>query len=114
MNLKNKKMLTNFLRLGIKDKDDKHLDLIKHLAEGVNSKDKYTSNKYRELSSNFRNKRIISRAEHGVILRPLFGFSKSEIERAIKHINQEMEEQPEEFYKHNTTGYENKNDDYSL
>ena len=112
--LKEQKNTNELLRLVIKDKDDKHLDLIKHLAEGVNSKDKNTSNKYRELSSNFRNKRIISRAEHGVILRPLFGFSKSEIERAIKHINQEMEEQSEEFYKHNTTCYENKNDDYYL
>lgn len=25
-----------------------------------------------------------------------------------------MEEQSEEFYKYNTNGYENKNDDYSL
>lgn len=53
----------------------------------VNFKDKTNSNKYKELSSDFRNRRTISRVEHGVILRTLFGISKSEIERVIKHIN---------------------------
>ena len=99
----------------INDRNKKHLDLVTHLAEGVSSNDYYTSNTYKQVSQVFRKKKIISRAEHGVILRPLFGISNSEIERAIHHINQEMEQlSDEEFYKRIYGNSNSNENDYSL
>ena len=104
--LENPKNSNHLLNSLIRFRDDEHLKLVTHLAEGVNSKDRQASNSYKELSNNLR-KKVLSRAEHGVILKPLFGISKSEIERAIKHINQEMEEDAEEYFQERQDSKEN-------
>ena len=108
--LEDEKNSNHLLGSLIRARDDEHLKLVTHLAEGVNSKDRQTSNSYKELSNNLRKKKILSRSEHRVILRPLFGISKSEIERAIQHINQEMEEEAEKFYNERINSNANEND----
>ena len=108
--LEDEKNSNHLLGSLIRARDDEHLKLVTHLAEGVNSKDRQTSNSYKELSNNLRRKKILSRSEHRVILRPLFGISKSEIERAIQHINQEMEEEAEKFYNERINSNANEND----
>ena len=109
--LENQKNSNSLLKSLINARNDEHLNLVTHLAKGVNSKDYYTSNTYKQVSNKLREKNIISRNEHRVILRPLFGISKSEIEKALHHINQEMEEQAEEFYNQRMSTNEN---DYDL
>ena len=109
--LENQKNSNSLLKSLINARNDEHLNLVTHLAKEVNSKDYYTSNTYKQISNKLREKNIISRNEHRVILGPLFGISKSEIEKALHHINQEMEEQAEEFYNQRMNTNEN---DYEL
>ena len=109
--LEDQRNSNSLLKSLINARNDEHLNLVTHLAKGVNSKDSYTSNTYKQVSDRLREKNIISRNEHRVILRPLFGISKSEIEKALHHINQEMEEQAEEFYNQRMSANEN---DYEL
>ena len=109
--LEDQKNSNSLLKSLINARNDEHLNLVTHLAQGVNSKDSYTSNIYRKVSNKFKEKKLISKNEHRVIIRPLFGISKSEIEQALHHINQEMEEQAEEFYNQRMNSNEN---DYEL
>ena len=77
--------------------EKRHLDLVEHLVKGVASNDYYTSNTYKQVSKKFKEKGIISEAEHRVILRPLFGISRNEINQALHKINQEMENEVEYY-----------------
>ena len=113
--LEDMKTSNSFLKGVVKSRDREHLNLVTHLAEGVNSKDYYTSSSYKQLSDKLKEKKIISKPEHRVIMKPLFGISKTEIERAIHHINQEMEEQSEEYFNKKIYGNSNTNEnDYTL
>lgn len=47
-------------------------------------------------------------------MKPLFGISKYEIERAIHHINKEIEEQLKEYFNKRVYGEKNKNSNYEL
>lgn len=77
--------------------DKQHMDLIEHLVKGVASNDYYTSNTYKQVSKKFMENKIITKAEHRVILKPLFGVSRNEIDQALHKINQEMEEEAEYY-----------------
>lgn len=109
--LENQKNSNSLLKSLINARNNEHLNLVTHLAKGVNSKDSYTSNTYNQVSNKLREKNIISRNEHRIILRSLFGISKSEIEKALHHINQQNEEAAEEFYNQRINTNEN---DYEL
>lgn len=77
----------------------KQMDLVEQLVKGANHEDYYTSKTYKQVSKKFKEKGLISEAEHRVILKPLFGISRSQINQALHKINQEMEEEAELFRK---------------
>lgn len=106
--LKDQKNTNDFLNLVINDKDNKHLDLVTYLCKHANSKDYTTSRLFKQMTMDLNDKGFISDKEHKVIFNPPKTINKSEINRALKSLNQQMEEAAEEFYKMNN------NDDYSL
>lgn len=59
------------------------------------------------MTMDLNDKGFISDKEHKVIFNPPRTINKSEIDRALKSLNQQMEEAAEEFYTTNK-------DDYSL
>ena len=77
--------------------EKQHMDLIEHLVKGVASKDYYTSNTYKQVSKKFLENKIITKAEHRVILKPIFGISRNQISQALHKINQEMENEAEYY-----------------
>lgn len=97
----------HFLKTYIKKKDDEHLDLITYLCKHANSKDYTTSRLFKQMTMDLNDKGFISDKEHRVIFNPPKTINKSEINRALKSLNQQMEEAAEEFYTTNK-------DDYSL
>ena len=97
---------TELLQQILNGRKDKHLELITYIAENVNSKDSIKSNTFKKIANNLKDKRIINEDEHRVIFRPLRNINKSEINRALKSLNQQMEEAAEEFYKTNESDYE--------
>ena len=105
------KLSNGLLKDVIKLKKDKQLDLIVYLANNVNSKDNYVSKMYKQLTNNLLQDNFISKKEHKVIFNPPTIINRSEIERAINHINNENEKAAEEFYKMNS---KSKKDDYQL
>ena len=112
--LKEQNNANNLLKLVIRDKEDKHLDLVAYLCKHANSKDYTTSRLFKQMTIDLNDKRFISDKEQKIIFNPPKTINKSEINKALKSLNQQMEEAAEEFYKQNTNGYENKNDDYYL
>ena len=97
----------HFLKTYIKKKDDEHLDLITYLCKHANSKDYTTARLFKQMADDLYEKGYIKEKEHNVIFRPPKTINKSEINRALKSLNQQMEEAAEEFY-------QTKKDDYSL
>ena len=89
-------------------KDKEHLELVTYLCKHANSKDYTTSRFYKQLSDDLYQKGFIKDKEHSVIFNPPKIINKSEINKILNSINQEMEEAAEEFYK------TNKKDNYSL
>ena len=85
---------------------DKHLELMTYLAQNVNSDDKNKSNIFLKIASDLKGKNIINKDEYYVILRPPKKLNKSEINSALKSINQETKEAAEEFFKTNKSDYE--------
>jgi hypothetical protein len=106
--LKEQNNTNDLLKLVIRDKEDKHLDLVTYLCKHANSKDYTTSRLFKQMTMDLNDKGFISDKEHKVIFNPPKTINKSEINRALKSLNQQMEEAAEEFYKMNN------NDDYSL
>ena len=97
----------HFLKTYIKKKDDEHLDLITYLCKHANSKDYTTSRLFKQMADDLYQKGFIKEKEHNLIFRPPKTINKSEINSALKSLNQQMEEAAEEFYTTNK-------DDYSL
>lgn len=106
--LKEQNNTNDLLKLVIRDKEDKYLDLVTYLCKHANSKDYTTSRLFKQMTMDLNDKGFISDKEHKVIFNPPKTINKSEINRALKSLNQQMEEAAEEFYKMNN------NDDYSL
>ena len=77
-----------------------------YIAENVNSRDSINSNTFKKIANDLKDKRIINEDEHRVIFRPPRNINKSEINRALKSLNQQMEEAAEKFYKTNKSDYE--------
>ncbi len=101
----------SFLKQVLDDKKDKQLDLVTYLSKNVNSYDEKTKSFFRKLINDLKEKGIINDNEHKVILRPPRLINKSEINKALSSINQEMEEAANEFEE---LFQENENDDYYL
>ena len=97
----------HFLKTYIKKKDDEHLDLITYLCKHANSKDYTTARLFKQMADDLYEKGYIKEKEHNVIFRPPKTINKSEINRALKSLNQQMEDAADEFY-------QTKKDDYSL
>ena len=97
----------HFLKTYIKKKDDEHLDLITYLCKHANSKDYTTSRLFKQMADDLYQKGFIKEKEHNIIFRPPKSINKSEINRALKSLNRQMDEAAEEFY-------QTKKDDYSL
>ena len=108
--LKEQNNTNDLLKLVIRDKEDKHLDLVTYLCKHANSKDYTTSRLFKQMTMDLNDKGLINDKERKVIFNPPKTINKSEINRALKSLNQQMEEAAEEFYKMNS----NKNDDYSI
>ena len=96
--------------------EKQHMDLVEHLVKGVASKDYYTSNTYKQVSKKFMENKIITKAEHRVILKPIFGISRNKINQALHKINQEMENEAEYYRQERVKEMsgEGKNNDYVL
>lgn len=105
-NLQDQSDSVELLKQILNGRKEQHLELITYLAQNVNSNDYQKSNIFKRISNDLKNKRIINNNEHRVISKPMFGISKYEIERALKHINQEMEEASEKFYNNDKSDYE--------
>lgn len=105
--LKEQNNTNNLLKLVIRDKEDKHLDLVAYLCKYANSKDYTTSRLFKQMTMDLNDKGFISDKEHKVIFNPPRTINKSEIDRALKSLNQQMEAAAEEYYTTNK-------DDYSL
>ncbi len=99
---------TELLEQILKGRKDKHLELVTYIAENVNSRDSIKSSTFKKIANDLKDKRIINEDEHRVIFKPPRNINKSEINRALKSLNQQMEEAAEEFYQ------TNKKDDYQL
>ena len=99
---------TELLEQILKGRKDKHLELVTYIAENVNSRDSIKSSTFKKIANDLKDKRIINEDEHKVIFKPPRNINKSEINRALKSLNQQMEEAAEEFYQ------TNKKDDYEL
>lgn len=99
---------TELLEQILKGRKDKHLELVTYIAENVNSRDSIKSSAFKKIANDLKDKRIINEDEHRVIFKPPRNINKSEINRALKSLNQQMEEAAEEFYQ------TNKKDDYEL
>ena len=99
---------TELLEQILKGRKDKHLELVTYIAENVNSRDSIKSSTFKKIANDLKDKRIINEDEHRVIFKPPRNINKSEINRALKSLNQQMEEAAEEFYQ------TNKKDDYEL
>lgn len=99
---------TELLEQILKGRKDKHLELVTYIAENVNSRDSIKSNTFKKIANDLKDKRIINEDEHKVIFKPPRNINKGEINRALKSLNQQMEEAAEEFYQ------TNKKDDYEL
>jgi hypothetical protein len=98
---------TELLQQILNARKDKHLELVTYIAENVNSRDNIKSTAFKKIADDLKDKRIINTDEHKVIFKPPRNINKSEINRALKSINQEMDEAAEEFY-------QTKKDDYYL
>lgn len=96
------------LKTYIHAKDREHLELVTYLCKHANSKDYTTSRFFKQISDDLYQKGFIKDKEHSVIFSPPKIINKSEINKILNSINQEMEEAAEEFYK------SNKKDNYSL
>ena len=99
---------TELLQQILDARKDKHLELVTYIAENVNSRDNIKSTTFKKIADDLKDKRIINTDEHKVIFKPPRNINKSEINRALKSINREMDEAAEEFYQ------TNKKDDYYL
>ena len=99
---------TELLEQILKGRKDKHLELVTYIAENVNSRDSIKSSTFKKIANDLKDKRIINEDEHRVIFKPPRSINKGEINRALKSLNQQMEEAAEEFYQIN------KKDDYEL
>ena len=99
---------TELLEQILKGRKDKHLELVTYIAENVNSRDSIKSSTFKKIANDLKDKRIINEDEHRVIFKPPRSINKGEINRALKSLNQQMEEAAEEFYQ------TNKKDDYEL
>lgn len=100
---------TELLEQILKGRKDKHLELVTYIAENVNNNDSIKSSIFRKLANDLKDKRIINEDEHRVIFKPPRNINKSEINRALKSLNQQMEEAAEDFYKMNDS-----KEDYSI
>ena len=97
---------TELLEQILDSRKDKHLELVTYIAENVNSKDSIKSNTFKKIANDLKDKKIINEDEHRVIFKSPRNINKSEINRALKSINQQMEEAAEQFYKKNKSDYE--------
>jgi len=97
---------TELLQQILDVRKDKHLELVTYIAENVNSKDNIKSTTFKKIADNLKYKNIINSDEHKIIFKPPRNINKSEINRALKSINKEMEEAAEEFYQTNKNDYE--------
>lgn len=99
---------TELLEQILKGRKDKHLELVTYIAENVNSRDSIKSSTFKKIANDLKDKRIINEDEQRVIFKPPRNINKSEINQALKSLNQQMKEAAEEFYQ------TNKKDDYEL
>ena len=76
-----------------------HIKLITYLANGVNSKDEKKSKTFIRIATDLNDKRIIKYNEDKGVLNPSKIINEGEVLQALKHINEENEKAPEEFYK---------------
>lgn len=82
-----------------------HIKLITYLANGVNSKDEKKSKTFIRIATDLNDKRIIKYNEDKVVLNPPKIINEGEVLQALKHINEENEKAPEEFYKVSDKNY---------
>ncbi len=97
---------TELLEQILKGRKDKHLELVTYIAENVNSRDSIKSSTFKKIANDLKDKRIINEDEHRVIFKPPRNINKNEINRALKSLNQQMEEAAEEFYQTSKNDYE--------
>lgn len=90
---------------------NKHLDIVELVTNKIH---KENDNRYKDVAKHFKDNNIFSKNEYRVVISPPFGFSRSEIEYAIKHLNSQAEQKAEYYFKRRMSAYsEKKNDDYS-
>lgn len=73
------------------------------------SKEPIVSKQFKTITDDMHKKKYISKKERFVIFNPPRLISKSEIENAIHHINQEMEAETEKFFQQRINASENDN-----
>lgn len=70
---------------------------------------------YEKMVNNLEKNRVLYRSECRLCFQPIFSFSKSEVESALRKLNAEAEEAVEEYYRMNKKSKDKeKSNDYSL
>ena len=96
----------DFVHAVMNKRMDERKDFITYLCKNANSKNPTTSRFFREIANDMNNKKINSKIEDIVLNNPPRTINKSEINKALKSINREMNEAAEEFYTTNKSDYE--------
>ena len=76
--------------------DDKYnmmITISKHIYENKDNK-----NEYEKLLDNLEKKKIFNRYERNLCLKPIFNYSKKEVEYALRRLNRQADKEAEEFY----------------
>lgn len=89
----------DFVEEVLKTKNEDHKRLVYLLCKNVNSNDRNISNSFKQVSEKLYEHKVISKAERRVIFYPPKLINQSEVDAAIRHMNQEMEEAAEYFYR---------------
>lgn len=99
-----------FIKSVMDKRMDERIEFITYLCKGANSKDPIVSRQFKSIADDMHKKKYISRKERFVIFNPPRLISKSEIENALHHINQQMEQEAEYYWKQRIYGNENQNE----
>ena len=90
---------SGFVEQILKTTEDNHKRLVYLLCKNANSNDRNISNSFKQVSEKLYEHKAISKAERRVIFYPSKRINQSEVDVAIRHMNQEMEETAEDFYR---------------
>lgn len=86
------------------DKYNMMITLSKQICDDIPNEKQYI-----KILDNLEKKKVFTRTERNLCLKPIFRYSKSEVENALRRLNRQAEKEAEEFY-----NMDKKHDDYDM